>query len=86
MALINLLTYHVVAGEFPAAAVIEAIKANDGSFVVETVQGNKITLSLEGESVKLVDAQGNSSMVIIADVAASNGVIHAIDTVVMPAE
>ncbi|NNJ88155.1 MAG: fasciclin domain-containing protein, partial [Eudoraea sp.] len=45
-----------------------------------------ITLSLEGESVKLVDAKGNASMVVIADVAASNGVIHAIDSVVMPAD
>ncbi|MGB5377702.1 fasciclin domain-containing protein [Muriicola sp.] len=85
-ALINLLTYHVVSGKYPAAAVVEAINANGGSFVVETVQGNKITLSLEGESVKLVDAKGNASMVIMADVPASNGVIHAIDTVVMPAD
>ncbi len=85
-ALINLLTYHVVSGKYPAAAVIEAINANGGSFVVETVQGGKITLSLEGESVKLIDAKGNASMVIMADVPASNGVIHAIDTVVMPAD
>lgn len=85
-ALINLLTYHVVAGKYPAAAVVEAINSNGGSFVVETVQGGKITLSLDGESVKLVDAKGNASMVIIADVPASNGVIHAIDAVVMPAD
>lgn len=85
-ALINLLTYHVVSGKFPASAVVEAINQNNGSFVVETVQGGKITLSLEGENVKLVDAQGNASMVIMADVPASNGVIHAIDGVVMPAE
>lgn len=85
-ALINLLTYHVVAGNYPAAAVVEAINSNGGSFVVETVQGGKITLSLEGEFVKLVDAKGNASMVIMADVPASNGVIHAIDAVVMPAD
>jgi uncharacterized surface protein with fasciclin (FAS1) repeats len=85
-ALINLLTYHVVAGKYPAAAVVEAINSNGGSFVVETVQGGKITLSLEGESVKLVDAKGNASMVIMADVPASNGVIHAIDAVIMPAD
>ncbi|MEY8021824.1 fasciclin domain-containing protein [Muriicola sp. SD30] len=85
-ALINLLTYHVVAGEFSAAAVVEAINNNDGSFVAETVQGDKITLTLDGENVKLIDAQGNASMVIMADVPASNGVIHAIDAVVMPAE
>ncbi len=85
-ALINLLTYHVVAGKFPAASVIDAIKTNDGSFVVETVQGDKLTLSLDGENVNLIDAQGNASTVIMADVEASNGVIHAIDAVVMPAE
>lgn len=85
-ALINLLTYHVVAGKFPAASVIDAINTNDGSFVVETVQGDKLTLSLDGENVKLIDAQGNASTVIMADVEASNGVIHAIDAVVMPAE
>ncbi len=85
-ALINLLTYHVVAGKFPAASVIDAIKTNDGPFVVETVQGDKLTLSLDGENVKLIDAQGNASTVIMADVEASNGVIHAIDAVVMPAE
>ncbi|QBA64162.1 fasciclin domain-containing protein [Muriicola soli] len=84
--LINILTYHVVAGEFAASAVVEAINSNDGSFVVETVQGDKITLSLDGENVTLVDAQGNASTVIMADVPASNGVIHAIDAVVMPAE
>ncbi|MBT8285511.1 MAG: fasciclin domain-containing protein, partial [Flavobacteriaceae bacterium] len=62
------------------------INSNDGSFVAETVQGDKITLTLDGENVKLIDAQGNTSMVIMADVPASNGVIHAIDAVVMPAE
>jgi uncharacterized surface protein with fasciclin (FAS1) repeats len=85
-ALINLLTYHVVSGNYPAAAVVEAINANDGSFVVETVQGGIITLSLDGESVVLTDAKGNTATVIIADVPASNGVIHAIDTVIMPAD
>lgn len=85
-ALINLLTYHVVAGKFPATDVVEAINANDGSFVVETVQGDKLTLTLDGKNVKLIDANGNASTVIMADVEASNGVIHAIDTVVMPAE
>ncbi|GGD39076.1 fasciclin domain-containing protein [Muriicola marianensis] len=84
--LINLLTYHVVAGKFPAADVIEAINTNDGTFVIETVQGDKLTLTLDGEKVKVIDAKGNASMVVITDVEASNGVIHAIDAVVMPAE
>ena len=78
------LTYHVVAGKFEAAAVIEAINSNDGKFTVDTVQGGKIDLSLNNGSVTLTDENGNTSVVVIADVAASNGVIHAIDTVVMP--
>lgn len=82
--LTSILTYHVVAGKFEAAAVVEAINSNDGAFVVDTVQGGQITLSLEGDSVILTDANGNKSTVVIADVAASNGVIHAIDSVVMP--
>lgn len=82
--LTGLLTYHVVAGKFEAAAVIEAIKANDGMFKVNTVQGGEIVLSLKDGKVLLTDAKGGTATVIIADVAASNGVIHAIDTVVMP--
>ena len=83
-ALTNLLTYHVVAGKFDAAAVVAAIQENKGSFVITTVQGGKLTASLDGESVVLKDEKGNVSKVVIADVAASNGIIHAIDNVVMP--
>ncbi|MFS4494677.1 fasciclin domain-containing protein [Maribacter sp. 2308TA10-17] len=83
--LTTILTYHVVAGKFEAAAVIEAIKANNGMFKVATVQGGEITLSLDGGNVILTDANGGKATVVIADVAASNGVIHAIDSVVMPA-
>ncbi len=78
------LTYHVVAGKFDAAAVVGAIKANNGSFVVKTVQGGSLTASLKGDNVILTDEKGNVSTVVIADVAASNGIIHAIDSVVMP--
>lgn len=83
-ALTGILTYHVVAGKFEAAAVIEAINSNDGAFTVETVQGGTITLSLNDGNVTLTDTKGGTSTVVIADVAASNGVIHALDTVVMP--
>lgn len=83
-ALSGLLTYHVVAGKYMAADVIKAIKENKGSFPVKTVQGGMITLSLNGDNVMLKDEKGNMATVVIADVAASNGVIHAIDTVVMP--
>ena len=78
------LTYHVVAGKFEAAAVIDAINKNAGKYSVTTVQGGTIVLSLKDGKVMLTDANGGTSTVILADVAASNGVIHAIDTVVMP--
>jgi uncharacterized surface protein with fasciclin (FAS1) repeats len=82
--LTSILTYHVVSGKFDAAAVIAAIKANNGTFTVTTVQGGKLVASLDGGNVMLKDEKGNMSKVVIADVAASNGIIHAIDSVVMP--
>jgi uncharacterized surface protein with fasciclin (FAS1) repeats len=82
--LTSILTYHVVSGKFDAAAVVAAIKANDGAFEVTTVQGGTLVASLDGANVILTDENGNEATVVIADVAASNGVIHAIDTVVMP--
>lgn len=83
-ALAGLLTYHVVAGKYMAIDVVKAIKDNKGSFPVKTVQGGTIILSLKGDKVMLKDEKGNMATVVMADVAASNGVIHAIDTVVMP--
>ena len=82
--LTSILTYHVVAGKFDAAAVVAAIKANNGAFTIKTVQGGTLVASLDGGNVMLKDEKGNMSKVVIADVAASNGVIHAIDSVVMP--
>lgn len=80
----SILTYHVVSGKYEAAAVIDAIKKNNGKFTVDTVNGGAITLSLDGDKVMLTDANGGKATVVMADVAASNGVIHAIDSVVMP--
>lgn len=79
-----ILTYHVVAGKFEAAAVLDAIKKNNGSFTIKTVNGENLTASVKDGKVMLKDAKGNYSTVILTDVGASNGVIHAIDTVVMP--
>lgn len=82
--LTKILTYHVVAGEFKAADVVKAIQENNNDFKVQTVAGEMLTLSLQDGSVILTDVAGNTSKVTATDVAASNGVIHVIDTVVMP--
>jgi uncharacterized surface protein with fasciclin (FAS1) repeats len=82
--LTGILTYHVVAGKFMAGDVVAAIKANNGAFTANTVQGEKITLKMDGENVVIEDAKGGKSVIIMTDVPASNGVIHAIDTVIMP--
>jgi uncharacterized surface protein with fasciclin (FAS1) repeats len=82
--LVKILTYHVVAGNLDAAAVVAAIKAGNGTAVLTTVSGNKLTASLDNGKVKLTDEKGGVSFVIIADLKATNGVIHVIDTVVLP--
>tara|TARA_R110000824_G_scaffold356352_1_gene543589 strand:- start:1811 stop:2392 length:582 start_codon:yes stop_codon:yes gene_type:complete len=79
-----LLTYHVVAGELKAADVVKAINDGGGTATLTTVQGGLLKATLNGESVILEDAAGGKSTVILTDVGASNGVIHAIDTVIMP--
>lgn len=80
----SILTYHVVSGKFDAATVIDAIKTNNNKYTVTTVQGAKIDLSLKDDKVILTDATGAMATVVMPDVEASNGVIHAIDAVVMP--
>ncbi len=82
--LVKILTYHVVAGNLDAAAVVAAIKAGNGTAVLTTVSGNKLTASLDNGKVKLTDEKGGVSFVILADLKATNGVIHVIDTVVLP--
>lgn len=83
-ALTGILTYHVVAGKLDAKAVGDAIKAGGGKAVLTTVAGGKLTASVENGKVKITDAKGNSAFVTAADLNASNGVIHVIDSVLLP--
>ena len=83
-ALTSILTYHVVSGKVTAADVLKAIEDNDGKFVITTVNGEKLKAYTKDGKVMLKDAKGNHSTIIMTDIEASNGVIHAIDTVVMP--
>lgn len=82
--LTSILTYHVVQGEFKAADVIKAINDNDGKFEITTVQGGTLWAKMKDGNVVLKDEKGAKSTIIMTDVKASNGIIHAIDSVVMP--
>lgn len=81
--LTNVLTYHVVAGKMSAADIV-AKADNDGKVELETVQGGKITVQVKGDKVMIMDASGNQGLVTQTDVMQSNGVIHVIDTVLLP--
>ena len=78
--LTGILTYHVVEGATPASELTQAIEG----YEITTVNGAKLTATMEGGNVVLTDAAGNKATVTMTDVEASNGVIHAIDTVMMP--
>ncbi|PZO02082.1 MAG: beta-Ig-H3/fasciclin [Alphaproteobacteria bacterium] len=83
--LTKILTYHVVPGNVTAAALTEQITAGGGTATLTTVEGGTLTASVGADgSVTLTDENGGTSRVVQADVPATNGVIHAIDTVVMP--
>ena len=82
--LTGILTYHVVAGKITAEKLMHKIKAGGGKASLTTVNGEKLTAKMDGDSVELVDAKGGTAKVTIADVMQSNGVIHVVDTVLMP--
>lgn len=83
-ALTKILTYHVVAGNYDSGKIAELIKEGNGRTMLTTVSGGKIWLMKKGNSIMIKDEKGNISNITIADVYQNNGVIHVIDTVVMP--
>lgn len=80
----SILTYHVVAGNLDSKSVLSAIKNGKGSATLTTLQGGKLVASLDGKNVILTDEKGNKSTITAVDIASSNGVIHVINTVVLP--
>ena len=82
--LTKILTYHVLAGNYDSKSIVKAITKGGGKATFTTVSGGKLSASLSGSSVILTDEKGGTSTVTIADVKQSNGVIHVIDTIVMP--
>jgi len=83
-ALTKILTYHVVAGKMTAADLKANAMAHGGKATLTTVQGETLTVSKAGMGWQVTDAKGGSAMITIADVMQSNGVIHVVDTVLMP--
>ena len=82
--LTKILTYHVVAGKLSAKDIADGIKAGSGKFEMTTVEGGKLTASMMGKMIMLTDEKGGMATVTVGNVYQSNGVIHVIDTVLMP--
>jgi uncharacterized surface protein with fasciclin (FAS1) repeats len=82
--LTKILTYHVVAGRYDAGKLMQAIKKGGGTATLTTVSGGKLMAMSDGHTITLRDEKGGTSTVTIADVMQSNGVIHVVDTVLMP--
>ncbi|CAM3407882.1 fasciclin domain-containing protein [Aquirufa ecclesiirivi] len=82
--LAKILTYHVIAGNFTAATVLKAIADAKGKLSLKTVSGANLLASLKDGKVILTDEKGGISTIVATDLAAGNGVIHVIDTVVLP--
>lgn len=80
----KVLTYHVVAGRMTAADISKAIQADGGKATLKTAAGGTLTASMMGNMIMLTDEKGGMSHVTIGDVMQSNGVIHVVDTVLMP--
>lgn len=82
--LTQILTYHVVPGRLTAAELTKAVKAGHGKAMLKTVEGEDLTVEWKHERFEVVDAKGGTAWVTIPDVLQSNGVIHVVDTVLMP--
>ncbi|HEY9002300.1 MAG TPA: fasciclin domain-containing protein [Mucilaginibacter sp.] len=82
--LTKILTYHVVPGRLSSEELWAKVKAGNGKAELTTVQGEKLTAMAKGKKLYLVDEKGGESWITIADVNQSNGVIHVVNTVLMP--
>jgi uncharacterized surface protein with fasciclin (FAS1) repeats len=83
--LTTILTYHVVPGRMTAANLMKAVKEGEGEAKLKSVAGEWLWVKQAGPGkLSITDAKGGVSMVTIADVLQSNGVIHVIDTVLLP--
>ncbi len=79
-----ILTYHVVPGRLTAADLSAMVKQGGGEAMLKTVEGESLTVTQKGRTLMVTDAKGDVSRVTIADVMQSNGVIHVVNTVLLP--
>jgi uncharacterized surface protein with fasciclin (FAS1) repeats len=84
-ALVGVLTYHVLAGSMTAKDIMAKVDEMGGKYVAKTVNGGDITFMKAGNGLSVTDAKGDVAMITIADVMQSNGVIHVINKVLLPA-
>ena len=82
--LVKILTYHVVPGKISSQDLVKMIKEGHGKATAKTVEGEDLTFTLAGKKIMITDAKGGMATVTVANVYQSNGVIHVIDTVLMP--
>ena len=82
--LTKVLTYHVVAGRWGAAEIKKQIKEGHGQATLKTVSGGTLIAMMQGENIVLKDEKGDTSIITIPNVFQSNGVIHVVDTVLLP--
>ena len=82
--LTNILTYHVVSGKFDSNALAKKIKAGNGKAWLKAVNGGTLTAWMDGNAIILADEKGGQSRVTISNVYQSNGVIHVVDSVLLP--
>ena len=82
--LTNVLTYHVVPGRLSAKDLMEKIRTGNGKAMLKTVEGEDLTFAEKDGKLWIWDAKGGSAQVTIRNVMQSNGVIHVIDTVLLP--
>ncbi len=82
--LTSILTYHVIPSKIDADALVNSINGAGGEFVLKTVNGQRLTAKIINGNPVLIDQKGNKSFISQTDIEGSNGVIHVIDTVIMP--
>ena len=80
----SLISYHIIAGEFTASRILQALCRGEGVVVFTTIQGDELIATMEGVDIVLMDCSGNKSRIVMADATTENLVLHEIDRVFLP--